>query len=536
MPFQLWRNITMMVCLDVWSGTPSLITLTRLRLLLKVSLARLFFAIAKRKILQVLHFILELFNLLNAKLYEGCSECRRNSQAKPDFPNLSDAHSIHDPLPLNSREKLILDVEMDMNGGSIDVDRLGIDGSQTTGSSVSLVNQKLNFLSIISSFFPILSLLTWEIMFNLREKENDHKYLKNFLCILSRHPHWSSCRHILDLSNGVGTQNTVASSFTKRESEECLTSLGDLVTKVFDNSLFDWYYRAKLVNCLCNFVLLRPQLAQLVIDKLFMLLRDPDYRVRLCLARRIGVLFQTWDGHFELFQDVCFYYICCCFYRSLPKRTSQCCAWQLSKETCYTNRTKFLEELMGPILFNWVACGVSLVALVEARGIFASNLEPMNFIKYCCPWLLPALILQEDANSLKWVAKVACQPCAALVKSHFVHIFSVCMAMHCSKKAGWERGSRVLETSILLIVHISEHERDELINKKELVAFPDFDIFNEIQDLHQKIRQTYSPRVHLLNFVKRPHYVPPRLLLCRSTQKVLIWSLCRDLFLIYKES
>ncbi|XP_075512295.1 uncharacterized protein LOC142547741 isoform X7 [Primulina tabacum] len=329
MPFQLWRNITMMVCLDVWSGTPSLITLTRLRLLLKVSLARLFFAIAKRKILQVLHFILELFNLLNAKLYEGCSECRRNSQAKPDFPNLSDAHSIHDPLPLNSREKLILDVEMDMNGGSIDVDRLGIDGSQTTGSSVSLVNQKLNFLSIISSFFPILSLLTWEIMFNLREKENDHKYLKNFLCILSRHPHWSSCRHILDLSNGVGTQNTVASSFTKRESEE-----------------------------------------------------------------------------------------------------------------------------------------------------------------------------------------VACQPCAALVKSHFVHIFSVCMAMHCSKKAGWERGSRVLETSILLIVHISEHERDELINKKELVAFPDFDIFNEIQDLHQKIRQTYSPRVHLLNFVKRPHYVPPRLLLC----------------------
>ncbi|XP_075497740.1 serine/threonine-protein kinase ATM-like [Primulina tabacum] len=61
---------------------------------------------------------------------------------------------------------------------------------------------------------------------------------------------------------------------------------------------------------------------------------------------------------------------------------------------------------------------------------------------------------------------------------------------------------------------------------KELVAFPEFNIFYEIRDFHQKIRQTYSPRVHLLNFVKRPHYVPPRLLLCRSTQKVLIWSLC----------
>ncbi|XP_073048616.1 serine/threonine-protein kinase ATM isoform X36 [Primulina eburnea] len=630
------------------------------------------------------------------------------------------------------------------------------------------------------------------------------KVLENFLCILSRHPHWSSCRHILDLvtsmtdvvnsyenlkfpcsyildgicclvtsllqSNGVGTQNTVASSFTKRESEECLTSLGDLVTKVFDNSLFDWYDRAKLVNCICNFVLLRPQLAQLVIDKLFMLLRDPDYRVRLCLARRIGVLFQTWDGHSELFQDVCSNFgrklvtssgektvraqevlsvgpqprpimetivvtlmhlvlhserieLEAVFMISVvaaidPSQRELVSAVldSLSKEACYTNRTKFLEELMGPILFNWVACGVSLVALVEARDIFTSNLEPMNFIKYCCPWLLPALILQEDANSLKWVAKVACQPCAALVKSHFVHIFSVCMAMHCSKKAGWERGSRVLETSILLIVNISEHERDELIKKqmvsivnhtlslasnssdcplpffskdtiactiqtivdgfldseehsksfelvdkinifrpdrvfmfivdlhykiaaaahhwhkcnhlagievlvnllghravipstfnyllnligqfigcdclldqccciistllnisrdypseetirvlgeqlqflvselvaccipcgsnkklsvttssravlllqqltigadssmveyiKELVAFPEFDIFNEIRDFHQKIRQTYSPRVHLLNFVKRPHYVPPRLLLC----------------------
>ncbi|XP_073048596.1 serine/threonine-protein kinase ATM isoform X21 [Primulina eburnea] len=674
-----------------------------------------------------------------AKLYEGCSECRRNSQAKPGFPDLSDAHSIHDPLPLNSRKKLILDVELDMNGGSIDVDRLGIDGSQTTGSSISLVNQKLNFLSIISSFFPILSLSTWEIMFNLREKENDPQVLENFLCILSRHPHWSSCRHILDLvtsmtdvvnsyenlkfpcsyildgicclvtsllqSNGVGTQNTVASSFTKRESEECLTSLGDLVTKVFDNSLFDWYDRAKLVNCICNFVLLRPQLAQ------FKFWKEIGYFLRGENSSSTGS-FVCWSSTSSDYGNNCRNSYASCTAQELVSAVLD----SLSKEACYTNRTKFLEELMGPILFNWVACGVSLVALVEARDIFTSNLEPMNFIKYCCPWLLPALILQEDANSLKWVAKVACQPCAALVKSHFVHIFSVCMAMHCSKKAGWERGSRVLETSILLIVNISEHERDELIKKqmvsivnhtlslasnssdcplpffskdtiactiqtivdgfldseehsksfelvdkinifrpdrvfmfivdlhykiaaaahhwhkcnhlagievlvnllghravipstfnyllnligqfigcdclldqccciistllnisrdypseetirvlgeqlqflvselvaccipcgsnkklsvttssravlllqqltigadssmveyiKELVAFPEFDIFNEIRDFHQKIRQTYSPRVHLLNFVKRPHYVPPRLLLC----------------------
>jgi hypothetical protein len=29
-----------------------------------------------------------------------------------------------------------------------------------------------------------------------------------------------------------------------------------------------------------------------------------------------------------------------------------------------------LEELMGPIIFFWVACGVSLVALVEVKCSF----------------------------------------------------------------------------------------------------------------------------------------------------------------------
>lgn len=41
-----------------------------------------------------------------------------------------------------------------------------------------------------------------------------------------------------------------------------------------------------------------------MIEKLLMMLRDPDYRVRLTLARRIGILFQTWDGHDELFHDI----------------------------------------------------------------------------------------------------------------------------------------------------------------------------------------------------------------------------------------
>lgn len=47
-----------------------------------------------------------------------------------------------------------------------------------------------------------------------------------------------------------------------------------------------------------------------------------------------------------------------------------------------------------------------------------------------------------------------------------MQIFSVCMALYCSKKAGWEKGSEALESLILSIAEISEQERDELIKKQ----------------------------------------------------------------------
>ncbi|KAL3824832.1 hypothetical protein ACJIZ3_020861 [Penstemon smallii] len=494
--------------------------------------------------------------LLNclAKLYEVCSRCKQNIHAKVDFPELPEIHSVNDPVPTNSSRTLILDMELDINSGSSDVDSLTIDGDQASHTSISLVNKKLDFLTIMSGFFSILPSITWEILFNFKEKESDPKVLENFLVRLCKHPYWSSDRRLCDLImsmkdiinvcdnlklqcshilggicslvgnllhlDGVGKLENVASSSRKTVSEECLISLGDLVYKVSENSFLDWYDRAKLVDCICNFVSLRPQIAQLMIEKLFTLLRDPDFRVRFCLARRIGVLFQTWDGHFELFQDVCSnfgmklvsssgekivkaeevlavgpqpspivettvitlvhlvlhsekieleaVFMVCVVAAIDPYQRELVGAMldSLSKELCYINRTKYMEELLGPIIFRWVACGVSLVALVESRGLFVLNVEPNSFVQYCCQWLLPALVLQEEDANLKWVAKVACQPCADLLKYHFVHIFSICMAVHCSKKAGWDKGSRALGTSILRFSEISEHERDELIKKR----------------------------------------------------------------------
>lgn len=43
---------------------------------------------------------------------------------------------------------------------------------------------------------------------------------------------------------------------------------------------------------------------QTMIERLLLMLNDSDYRVRFVLARQIGILFQTWDGHEALFQDI----------------------------------------------------------------------------------------------------------------------------------------------------------------------------------------------------------------------------------------
>jgi hypothetical protein len=39
-------------------------------------------------------------------------------------------------------------------------------------------------------------------------------------------------------------------------------------------------------------------------DKLLVLLHDPEYRVRQLLAKRVKALFETWDGHHGMLQDV----------------------------------------------------------------------------------------------------------------------------------------------------------------------------------------------------------------------------------------
>ncbi|KAL2340902.1 hypothetical protein Fmac_008842 [Flemingia macrophylla] len=487
-------------------------------------------------------------------LYESYSQHLMNLQSDAIMQAMAATDSIQSSCPNDSSKSRIMDIELDVNDDSKDVDSLPV--SKKVGSDVSSSSEKwkMGMISLISSFFSA-SALAWDILFKLMEKENDPKICGKILYHLCQHPLWSSSGKFIDLVNvmndiiieqvklKLACDNVLIAThtllnnlssldddgkdkcglyLTEGETEQCFLSLGKVVHKLSEIDL-DWFGRVKLIDCICNLVLLHPQIGQTMIEQLFLMLKDMDYRVRLFLARRIGVLFQTWDGHEELFQDICLnfgvqmvvyskgkvidakevlaagpqpqpimetvvvtlmhlalqsekieleaVFMICVISAIDPCHRELVCMVlnKISRELQYMNRTKYLEELLGSILFCWVACGVNLAALVETRHLFLPDAEPGHFLQYCCPWLLPALLINENSSDLNWVAKVTCQPLTALMKNHFTSIFSVSMALHCSKKLGSQKGTLVLQSSILHFAQISEKERDKLI-KRHMVS------------------------------------------------------------------
>ncbi|KAK7852517.1 serine/threonine-protein kinase atm [Quercus suber] len=353
------------------------------------------------------------------KLYEEYSECVRNFRSENILQDLSVSdNSVQNSFASDGNKSRIMDMELDVNEDSRDVDILTVGVKIATGISFSSEKWKFSIISVISSFFSVLPIVTWDILFELMGKESDQKVCEKILYNLCQHPYWSSSTKITDLVN----------LFNDMIEMQRLTRLGDLVNKVADLDLLDWFGRVKLIDCTCDFVLLCPQIGQAVFMMCAVAAIDP------CQRELVNAVIHN-----------------------------------LSRQLKYTSMLKYLEELMGSIIFCWVACGVSLVALVEIRQLFVSDAEPSYFIQYCCHWLLPALVLHGDISNLSWVAKVACHPLAVLVKNHFVPIFAICMALHCSKKSGWEKGAVVLQSSILRLAEISESERDKLI-KKHMVS------------------------------------------------------------------
>ncbi|KAK1397101.1 hypothetical protein POM88_006964 [Heracleum sosnowskyi] len=140
---------------------------------------------------------------------------------------------------------------------------------------------------------------------HLMEKKTDPRVLESLLTNLVKTLTGPPTRKLLDLVVSMTGMVDMQADLRLECLNVSFISLGDLLRKFAEFDLLDWVGRVKLVDCICSFISLKPQIGQTMVEKLLVMLQDPDYGVRLNLARRIGVLFQTLDGHAELFLDIC---------------------------------------------------------------------------------------------------------------------------------------------------------------------------------------------------------------------------------------
>ncbi|OWM90493.1 hypothetical protein CDL15_Pgr014796 [Punica granatum] len=395
-------------------------------------------------------------------LYEG-NICKRSPQPDMDFSAAEMPESVR-PIPDNISR--IMDMELDVDADFKDADIFSVGGKVTSGLAFSMEKWKLGMVHE-NMLHHICQQPCWSSSENVsRVVEMIDDMMKEQIDLkLDCHCLISDIRSFigafLSSEKNAKKERQHFLSLRKEEFDQDFTQLGELVMKVAEVDLLDWSGRVKLVDSICDFILLCPKVGQMLIERLLLMLRDSDYRVRVCVARRIGVLFQTWEGHMEMFQDICsnfgFPLVCCLKGKVIvsarevlaaapqPRQIMETviatlmhialhseiiemealfmvcvisaidpCQRELvsivldsiSKELQYACRSKYLEEVLGSMIFNWVACNVNLAALVEIRRIFVSDAEPSYFMQYCWQWLLPALILHDEShNQLSWLAQ-----------------------------------------------------------------------------------------------------------------------------------
>lgn len=120
-----------------------------------------------------------------AKLFEEQFLCVRNLQSEVvSFESTSLDSPVQISCPMDSHRSRILDMELDINEDINDVDVIA-GGKVTVNTSFYACKWKLEMVALISSFFSVLHGLTWDILFNLMDKESDKLVLTELLCSLS---------------------------------------------------------------------------------------------------------------------------------------------------------------------------------------------------------------------------------------------------------------------------------------------------------------------------------------------------------------
>lgn len=104
-----------------------------------------------------------------AKLFEACSDYRKDIYSGSDLPDCKTLQTD----PADNSNNIIVDMELDVNNGSKDMDILTLDGKITHGFAFSSANLKMDIVSFISSFFSVCPSVTWDILFDLVGKESN---------------------------------------------------------------------------------------------------------------------------------------------------------------------------------------------------------------------------------------------------------------------------------------------------------------------------------------------------------------------------
>lgn len=107
------------------------------------------------------------------KLYEECSPSATNFRSEIELPDFPASISCVPTSPSNSSISAIMDMELDLSEDSKDLDAIAVGRKTVSGVSVSSGLWKFHILSLISSFFEVLPVVAWEILFDLMEKENE---------------------------------------------------------------------------------------------------------------------------------------------------------------------------------------------------------------------------------------------------------------------------------------------------------------------------------------------------------------------------
>lgn len=111
------------------------------------------------------------------KIYEDYSQRIVNLQSEIAVQNLASTDVIQSSSLYDSSNIRIMDVELDVDHDSGDTDILTVGKNVTSSIAYSAEKWKMGMIALISCFFCVSQVTSWDMLFKLLENESDLKVL-----------------------------------------------------------------------------------------------------------------------------------------------------------------------------------------------------------------------------------------------------------------------------------------------------------------------------------------------------------------------